>query len=309
MLTGVRRLMACVIITLFLVALPAAAWATNCVRLPDGSLSCEGSVSVPGSGVAPGSPPLLGSGSPTPAGVGSASSGGSSSSGSQPVEYQPTAPPPNLAALLASQGACAGAGGNAFGQNSGQGLNSAVGPCATGPATTPPAAAGVPAAPAAPLPPSPAQLAAQAYAQIRLQPPAIGSAPCSGAGCMGAVGVPVWLWTRPWTPQSATAAAAGVSVTVSAKVDKVTWSMGDGNSVVCATPGTAFSPSMGFKDSPDCGYRYQTTSANQPGLAFIVTAVEQWVVTFSGAYAATENVTTRASTALTVGEYQVLVTS
>lgn len=126
---------------------------------------------------------------------------------------------------------------------------------------------------------------------------------------MGAVGVPVWLWTPPWTPQSATAAAAGVSVTVSAKVDKVTWSMGDGNSVVCATPGTAFSPSMGFKDSPDCGYRYQTTSANQPGLAFTVTAVQQWAVTFSGAYAATENVTTRATTALTVGEYQVLVTS
>lgn len=126
---------------------------------------------------------------------------------------------------------------------------------------------------------------------------------------MGAVGVPVWLWTQPWTPQAATAAAGGISVTVAAKVDKVTWSMGDGNTVVCSTPGTAFTPSMGFKDSPDCGYRYQTTSAKQPDQAYLVTAVEQWVVTFSGAYAGTTVVTTRATTALTVGEYQVLVTS
>ena len=306
MLTLRRGIAAALVALLCLTFFPLAAWA-QCIAGPNGTVVCDSLASTPAGGTLPSSTGPTAP--PASSGFGAAGGGTGSVSQTDTVEYQPAAPPPKLAALLASQGACAGAGANAFGQNSGQGLNPAAGPCPAGPATAAPAAAGVPAAPAAPPPPSPAQLAAAAYAQIQLKPPTIGSAPCSAAGCMGAVGVPVWLWTQPWTPQAATAAAGGISVTVAAKVDKVTWSMGDGNTVMCSTSGTAFTPSMGFKDSPDCGYRYQTTSAKQPSQAYSVTAVEQWVVTFSGAYAGTTVVTTRATTALTVGEYQVLVTS
>lgn len=125
---------------------------------------------------------------------------------------------------------------------------------------------------------------------------------------MGAVGVPVWLWTQPWPAQSATASVGGISVTVTAKISKVTWSMGDGSKVVCGTRGTPFDVSMGFKDSPDCGYRYQKTSAQQPGQKYLVTATALWNVAWSGAYIANTTVTTSSPTALSIGEYQVLVT-
>ncbi|MGB8382237.1 MAG: hypothetical protein WCG47_13525 [Dermatophilaceae bacterium] len=136
--------------------------------------------------------------------------------------------------------------------------------------------------------------------------PVIGTAPCSEAGCMGAVGVPVWLWTQPWVAQSATASAGGISVTVTAKVGGVTWSMGDGKRVVCGTPGTPFDVSMGVVPSPDCGYRYERTSAKQPGQKYAVTATASWIVVWSGAYTANTTVTTSTATSLAIGEYQVL---
>ena len=171
------------------------------------------------------------------------------------------------------------------------------------------ASAAGPAAPAAPPPPSPAQLAQQAYSQIRLAKPTIGSAPCTEDQCMGAVGVPVWLWTQPWTPQSATAAAGGISVTVTAKITNVAWAMGDGGTLTCTTPGTKFDVSMGFRDSPDCGYRYQKTSRGQPGgETYTVTATATWAVTWTGAVTATTTVTTAAAVQMAIGEYQVIVT-
>jgi hypothetical protein len=84
--------------------------------------------------------------------------------------------------------------------------------------------------------------------------------------------------------------------------------MGDGNKVVCRTRGTAFKVSMGFVPSPDCGYRYQKTSAQQPGQKYPVTATALWNVAWSGAYTASTTVTTTSTTQLAIGEYQVIVT-
>ena len=185
----------------------------------------------------------------------------------------------------------------------------AAGPavCNVTPAPAAPGAPTAPAAPAAPPPPSPAQLAQQAYSQIRLNKPAIGSAPCTAAGCMGAVGVPVWLWTQPWAPQAATAAVGGVAVTVNAKISNVTWSMGDGHTVVCNGAGTAFNEAMGFRDSPDCGYRYSQPSRNQPGGKYPVTATATWTVQWTGAFNAATTVTTASTVQVAIGEYQSLI--
>ena len=61
-----------------------------------------------------------------------------------------------------------------------------------------------------------------ASARIRLDNPRIGSAPCTTAGCMGAVGVPVWMWVDGGLPtRTATASVQGVSVTVTARMDRV----------------------------------------------------------------------------------------
>jgi hypothetical protein len=62
---------------------------------------------------------------------------------------------------------------------------------------------------------------------------------------------------RPATfgPQILTASAGGVSITATAKVDRVVWDMGDGTSVTCTTPGTVYQDRFGFDMSPDCGHR------------------------------------------------------
>ena len=124
---------------------------------------------------------------------------------------------------------------------------------------------------------------------------------------MGAVGVPVWLWTQPWTPQAATAAAGGISVTVTASIANVVWNMGDGQTITCTSPGTAFDVSMGFRDSPDCGYRYQHTSRDQTGGKYPLTATATWTVQWTGAFVAKTTVTTANTAQLVVGEYQALV--
>ena len=124
---------------------------------------------------------------------------------------------------------------------------------------------------------------------------------------MGAVGVPVWLWTQPWAPQTATAAAGGVAVTVTAKMSSITWNMGDGHSITCNGPGTAFNESMGFRDSPDCGYRYQQPSRNMPGGKYPVTATATWNVQWTGAFQNATTVNTANTVQVAIGEYQSLV--
>lgn len=176
-----------------------------------------------------------------------------------------------------------------------------------------PAAPAAPAAPAgggagggvaAPPPPSPAEVAAIARARLHLAPPAIGSAPCTDPGCMGAVGVPVWLWVRGGLPtQSATASVRGVSVTITARMSGINWSMGDGSVVRCTGPGTPYDLSMGWAQSPDCGYKYTAKGV------YTLTATATWQVTFSGAYTATETTTSQNTTTVRIGEYQALVTS
>lgn len=126
---------------------------------------------------------------------------------------------------------------------------------------------------------------------------------------MGAVGVPVWLWADGGFPQrSATASAGGLSVTVTARMTRVDWNMGDGSVVSCTRPGTAFKEAYGFTQSPDCGHIYSTTSKKQPGGAYRVTARATWDVTFSGDYTASLTVPATSDVQLRIGEYQAVIT-
>ena len=119
--------------------------------------------------------------------------------------------------------------------------------------------------------------------------------------------MPVWLWTQQWAPQTATAAAGGISVTVTANIANVVWTMGDGNTVTCTSPGTKFDVSWGFRDSPDCGYRYQHTSRDQPGGKYAITATSTWNVKWTGAVNTAAAVTTANTVQVTIGELQALV--
>lgn len=141
-----------------------------------------------------------------------------------------------------------------------------------------------PAGPAAP--PDPAVLAQQAVDAMQLQAIEIGIVPEATPGSMGLVGLPTWMWVdqpteNTYGPISRTVAAGGVSVTATAEVSNVVWSMGDGRNVSCGA-GTPYADSYGRQSSPNCGHTYTRTSAGQPGGAYTVAATSSWTITWAG---------------------------
>ncbi|MEU9254544.1 hypothetical protein AB0D66_22175 [Streptomyces sp. NPDC048270] len=100
-----------------------------------------------------------------------------------------------------------------------------------------------------------------------------------------------------------TAAAGGLSVTVTAKVTRINWSMGGGTTITCTKPGTPYQQSLGKADSPDCGHRY-TKVGNHT-----ITATSTWVVDWvanSGETGSIPDTTRTSSTTVRIGELQVV---
>ncbi|GAA0574530.1 ATP/GTP-binding protein [Streptomyces mordarskii] len=168
-------------------------------------------------------------------------------------------------------------------------------------AATPPAATG----------PDPAQLAREAVDKMLLKGPDINSPkpappngcgksakPPAGFGCY-TVGVPLWMSMgtsdTTWGPNTATATAGGTTVTATAKVGKVVWTMGDGSTVTCTTPGTPYKASYGTKKSPDCGHQYTQTSKNKKDGTFAVSATSTWDIDWNGGGQQGQLVETRTS--------------
>jgi hypothetical protein len=125
----------------------------------------------------------------------------------------------------------------------------------------------------------PEQLARDAVDRMLLTGPSIASPRAAGTYV---VGVPMWMWVKqtPTTygPNSASAGLAGVTVTATAKVSKIVWKLGDGESVTCNGPGTPYEASFGKQESPTCGHTYTQTSASQPHGKYPVTATAMWTV-------------------------------
>jgi hypothetical protein len=129
---------------------------------------------------------------------------------------------------------------------------------------------------------NPAALAREAVESMNLVAPTVGATPLPKATAVSLIGLPTWLWIadaddRSWGPITRTASAGGVTVTATAKVAKVVWDMGDGNTVTCATKGTEWTPARGVGDSPTCGYRYDRRGQRT------ITATTYWEVVWSGA--------------------------
>ena len=160
------------------------------------------------------------------------------------------------------------------------------------------------------------EAAAQAVVRrMDLRAPDIGIVPEDQPGSIGAVGAPVYMWTTPgpatFGPQVLTGSAGGVTITATARVDRIVWQMGDGTSVTCRTPGTVYEDRYGFDNSPDCGHRYTQTSAGKPNNAYPVSATSYWVVDWIGPGGSSGQITLDlvSSTTIVVGELQALVTS
>lgn len=151
------------------------------------------------------------------------------------------------------------------------------------------------------------QIAWVLVARLQLRPIDIGLTPLD-PDVMTAVGIPVWLWVdhpsrTSWGP--ATIRAGGISLT--ARVESVTWTLGDGAVIRCGK-GTEWRPSMVDRqgmigESPTCGHVYQ-----QQG-RYAVRATAHWVVRWQGyGESGTIRLNVNASRQLRVGEIQVIVT-
>ena len=162
---------------------------------------------------------------------------------------------------------------------------------------------------------SPEEAAQAVVRRMNLRGAEIGIVPEDKPGRIGAVGAPVYMWTKPgpttFGPQVLTGSAGGVTITATAKVDRIVWNMGDGSTVTCRTPGTIYQDRYGFQMSPDCGYRYTRTSAGKPGNAYPIVATSYWIVNWTGPGATSGRIMLdlQSRTKIVVGELQALVTN
>lgn len=152
----------------------------------------------------------------------------------------------------------------------------------------------------------PLTLAYRAIAAMQLQAPQLRSAP--GVGQIGLVNMPVWLWVEKsentWGPIERKASVPGLTVTATAKVTTVDWTMGDGQTVRCNNAGTAYQKSFGIKPSPTCGHLYRKTSHDQPACKYKVTATTRWTITWQSTLGDTGQIplTRQSTTQLQIGE-------
>lgn len=154
----------------------------------------------------------------------------------------------------------------------------------------------------------PAVLAQQAVDSMTLLGPDIASPRAAGKYT---VGVPMWMWVNQsattFGPNTASASAGGITVTATAQVSKIVWSMGDGASVTCNGPGTPYTSSEGMAQSPTCGHVYSKTSAGAQGAKFPVTATSTWTINWQGGGQAGQLTEVRQTNVqVAVGEVQVV---
>lgn len=160
---------------------------------------------------------------------------------------------------------------------------------------------------------TPAQLAARAIRELPMRGPRIGLSPDPGG--TGLVGLPIWMWTevtpQTWGPVTQTASVPGLAVTARAVATRITWDMGDGQTVVCRNAGTAHDKAKHrAATSPTCGYDgYRRASRSQPGGRYPITATTTWQVRWwvvGGGATGTETLTRQSRTSIDIDELQVV---
>jgi hypothetical protein len=165
--------------------------------------------------------------------------------------------------------------------------------------------AGAPQAPAAPRVVDPMTLVQQALRVLALPSPAIRVNPQPPKTQL--VNLQTWLWIdrSAWGRRSETASVPGLSATVTAVPQKVTWSMGDGGTVTCDGPGTPYDQGRPPEvQRTDCSYVY-----TRAGEGLTVTAAIVWRASWRASNGASGNLpdqTLSASTTLRVAEAQAI---
>jgi hypothetical protein len=131
--------------------------------------------------------------------------------------------------------------------------------------------------PGQPAQETPGQIAAEMEKNLQLYGVAIDSAPAHGG--VGLVGLPVWLWTgsaMQLPPETVT--VGDVSVTMTARIGRVIWNLGDGGSgFSCADDTTPYRAQDGVTATPVCGRFAGYSVAGD----YTVTATAVWGVTWT----------------------------
>ena len=157
---------------------------------------------------------------------------------------------------------------------------------------------------------TPAQAGAVAVARLQLPTlaPGIGPSPQLNPWKMAAVGYPLWLWPDgPTQVGPVSDSVAGLAVSLTARVSKVSFRMGDGSTVSCPAENKHWTKAVepGQK-SPTCGYAYERPSL--PKGNYTVTAITTWQVTWTvNNQSGVITVPAVQTAQLPVGELQVLV--
>jgi hypothetical protein len=160
------------------------------------------------------------------------------------------------------------------------------------------------------------QVAVDAFVQaLAVVPiPQTGNAPPNGAGV---VGLPIWMWAdipHPFWDQLSGSANVPLlgKLSITLEGEQIVWDMGDGHTIMCSTPGTAYTkpalPNVAYEvytgtagPSPDCGYTYKTSGT------YGITATVTWLAAFqlgknnSGTFVVSR---TTAIKPMTIGELQ-----
>lgn len=177
---------------------------------------------------------------------------------------------------------------------------------------------GTPEEPVAPPPPTPAELAAQAFEQLRLPLPVPRHSPdvqLPDGRDATIVGENTWVWTdrSAWRPAVERVQVGAVWAEVRAVPTGMTFNSGTGGSMSCAGPGTPYDRSHGLHaTSPDCGFVYTRSSVGQPNDQAAAEWSIQWSVSWVGSDGTTEvggdfpQMNSRAMDTFAVAEVQAL---
>jgi hypothetical protein len=157
-------------------------------------------------------------------------------------------------------------------------------------------------------------LAQQAIGQLRIPHPGIHLGPDADKI---AVNFYTWLWIDGSPPVSSTVALAGVSVTATATLSSVDWSMGEPlslagggiGSVNCQGAGVAPSADSDFDEPPPCGYmfNYRSLLERTNGVGkWPVSATATWAVTWTASTgeSGADSLSASSTTNVEVGEYR-----
>jgi hypothetical protein len=125
-------------------------------------------------------------------------------------------------------------------------------------------------------------LARQALAQLDLDPITLGMAPKPDLADPNVlIGAPAYFWAEGGTPAigpiSTTVTEQGITITLNATMDTVTYTTGDGTTLTCTRDQIATPPTnMTLQGTPDCGHRWESSGT------YTLTATSSWTITWQG---------------------------